>query len=444
MFNLRSLASVIVISILILSPLSINVQAQSQTNGIGLTIAKINQLDNGKILGAEVYNPDPTKLNSYSTRVKVTPDDDIRYRWGGFLIDIKNVDAPIKAKSGYIKVYLGNEAKTENFIANAGANLPIKDIKSKLKEGENTILLQVVSNDGKAITPTTEISLTFQFTSESTLPGIEIASPKSGSVLTSTIIQDFDIKTPNFTLENNPTAKASTTSGKMAIYWDEVKPEKLIATVYKNQFKSSDYDFSKIEDGTTRKLIFVLKDGKDNEYKPSITANLDIKANFRGSIDIGLPKISILQPDKSSTNINLGEDDKISVQVSNFALVDNTNDKISEDGKGVLQVSIDGKKVAENLNKTQFTLGELNIGAIDKGQKELTVELVSKNFEKLNPVVSDSLKFNYIPSLNNASLSATDNANSNQDTQNPAWKIVIIVLIVILIIGGIAVLITKA
>ena len=418
--------------------------AQSKTNGISLALAKINQLEAGKIVAAEVFNPDPTNTNAYSTRVKVTPDDDLRYRWTGFIIDIKNVGTTPKAKNGYIKVYLGNEAKEENFITNAGANLPFKDVKDKLSQGENTILLQVVTNDGKPIVPATELTLTFDYTSESTLPGINIVSPKPGAILAPTVIQDFNIKTPNFTLENNPTAKASPNAGKMAIYWDEIKSEKLIATVYKNEFKSSDYDFSKIEDGLDRKLIFVLKDSKDNEFNPSIQSSVTVKANFRGTIDIGLPKISLIQPDKSSTNLDLKESDKISVKIDNFELVDNTSDKKPEDGKGVLQVSIDGKKVADNLNETEFTLADLDIGILEKGQKELKVELVSKNFETLIPEAVDSVKFNFVPSLESISQNTTAEAASLEESQNPAWKIVIVVLIVILIIGGIAVLITKA
>jgi len=418
------------------------VLAQSQTNGIALGIAKINQLSNGKIAAAQVRVPDTTKPNAYTTDAKITPDDDIRYRWTGFILDIKNVDAAVKSKNGYIKVYTGTEAKTENFIANAGANLPIKDIKTKLKEGSNTILLQVVTNDGKPIVPATEVSLTFNFTPDSSLPTIDIVSPKPSAILAPTITQDFDIETPNFTLVNDPTAKVSNSSGKMAIYWDEVKPEKLIATIYQNKFKSTDYDFSKIEDGLDRKLIFVLKDSKDNEYRPSIQNTLNIKANFKGTVDIGLPKITIVSPDKSATNIDLKEGDKISVKIDNFSLVDNSTDKTPEDGKGVLQVSIDGKKVPDIISKTEFTLGELNIGTLEKGQKEITVELVSKNFEKLNPVTSDSMKFNFLPTTQS---SASNISTSNiDDTQNPAWKIVIVVLIVILIIGGIAVLITKA
>ena len=183
--------------------------AQSKTNGISLALAKINQIVAGKIVAAEVFNPDTTNLNAYSTRVKVTPDDDLRYRWAGFIIDIKNADTTPKAKNGYIKVYLGKEAKEENFIANAGTNLPIRDIKDKLSEGENTILLQVVTNDGKPLVPATELTLTFDYTPESTSAGINIISPKPGAILAPTVIQDFNIKTPNFTLENNPTAKSS-------------------------------------------------------------------------------------------------------------------------------------------------------------------------------------------------------------------------------------------
>lgn len=418
------------------------VLAQSQTNAIALGIAKINQLSNGKIAVAQVRVPDATKPNSYTTDAKITPDDDIRYRWTGFILDIKNVDAPIKSKNGFIKVYTGTEAKAENFIANAGANLPIKDIKDKLKEGSNTILLQVVANDGKPIIPVTEVTLTFSFTPDSSLPTIDIVSPKTGAILAPTITQDFNIETPNFTLVNDPTAKVSNTSGKMAIYWDEVKPEKLIATIYQNKFKSTDYDFSKIEDGLDRKLIFVLKDSKDNVYKPSIQSTLSIKANFKGTIDIGLPKISIISPDKSATNIDLKESDKITVKIDNFSLVDNATDKTPEDGKGVLQVSIDGKKIPDIITKTEFTLGELNTGTMEKGQKEITVELVSKNFEKLNPISTDSIKFNFVPTTSSSNTNA--NIANIDDTQNPAWKIVIVVLIVILIIGGIAVLITKA
>jgi hypothetical protein len=418
------------------------VLAQSQTNGIALGIAKINQLSNGKITAVQVRVPDSTKPNAYVTDVKLTPDDDIRYRWSGFILDLKNVEAAPSSKNGYIKVYTGTEAADDKFIANAGTNLPLKDIKDKLTEGPNTIMLQVVTNDGKPLLPLTEITLTFEYTSESTLPGIDIVSPKQGAILASTINQDFDIKTPNFTLVNDPTARATNTSGKMSIYWDEVKPEKLIATIYQNNFKSTDYDFSKIEDGLDRKLIFVLKDSKDNEFVPSIRSTLNIKSNFKGTVDIGLPKVTIVSPDKSATNIDLKESDKIIVKIDNFILEDNGTDKVAEDGKGVLQVSIDGKKLPDIITKSEFSLGELNVGVLEKGQKEISVELVSKNFEKLNPVASDSIKFNFVPSVD--ILTSDENLASQNDAQNPAWKIVIVVLIVVLIIGGIAVLITKA
>jgi len=444
MFKLGKITqSFVFVSLLVLTLCPVFSFAQSRTNGISLALAKLNQLEAGKIVGAEVFNPDPTNLNIYSTRVKVTPDDDLRYRWAGFILDIKNAGTTNKTNNGFIKVFSGKESSQDNFITNAGANLPIKDIKDKLVEGENAILLQVVTNDGKPFLPLTEISFTFNYTALSTLPGIEIISPKAGAVLSSNIFQDFNIKTPNFILENNPTARASSTSGKMAIYWDEIKPEKQIATIYKNEFKSSEYDFSKIEDGLDRKLIFVLKDSKDSQFKPSITSTLSVRSNFRGSIDIGLPKLNFVTPDKSSTSLNISEDDKISIQVDNFELVDNTTDKKPEDGKGVLQISLDGKKIGDSLTKTEFTLGELNIGNLEKGQKELTIELVSKNFETLNPIAKDSIKFNFIPSEKLANAQSLNNATLDE-SQNPAWKIVIIVLIVILIIGGIAVLITKA
>ncbi|GAB4145156.1 MAG: hypothetical protein OHK0017_04470 [Patescibacteria group bacterium] len=403
---------------------------------------KVNQVKDGKTVSTPATRPDATaNPNSYTTTAKLTPDDDIRYSWNSFFIDLKNVGATPKASNGYLKVYAGTAAKEEAFITNAGQNLPIRNIKDKLTEGQNTILFQLVSNDGKPVTPTTEVTFSFDFTSASILPSVKVTSPKDGAILSGTAVQDFKIETPNFTLENNATLKQG--SGRLTVYWDEVKDDKLVGTVYKNEFRSDELDFAKIPDGKDRKLIFVLRDNKNNPLNPSAEASLTVRTNYQNTIDIGIPRITIVLPNKADKDIALNEYDKIAVKVENFNLVDNTADNNPEDGKGVLQVSLDGKKVGENLTKTEFTLADLNIGTLEKGQKELKVELVQKNFEKLSPEAIDTLKFQYEPKLTaNTSTQATD--TTTDEVQNPAWKVIIVILVVILIIGGIAVLITKA
>lgn len=379
---------------------------------------------------------------------ELTKDDDIRYRWAG--VDLNTKYNKIAASGGgYIKIY-NNEVKPENFLADQGVdNYPLKvnDIAPKLANGQNKLQFVYVSaNTNTGYLP---VTFTFNFKNGSNKPAISVLKPDVGSVFMNGVEQNIQLQLNNFSLSNQVSGEKNI--GKVKIYFEETKPANLVGTIasgiqqdnkYLVSLKSSDLNLAKVPDSNQTKLIFALSDTSDN--LTGVQAELVVQTNYNSSLNVGLPRVLILEPKKDRSNNKVDNNTQFLLQVENFQILkdrQNLGTKPTADQKkGYLQIIITSGDKSQPIqpiwSKNDFTLNEIGYTDTLEGQRTIKIQLVNENFETLKPEATDSIEIFYTP------------ANANQNTQeggvqNNSWRVVIITLTVILIVGGISVLITR-
>jgi hypothetical protein len=432
-----SLVGLVVVLVIVLSYVSLPVLAQSTTNAILLSISRVTK--DGKVQDTRRID-----TNNWVYEGELNLDDAIRYQWNAVSLDLSCKDKPTRA-CGYLKIYLNNDSSENNLILDYGSSpLPVDKLAPKLAEGKNTLMFVYIDSTGKPAVPATKVLFTFNFKNTTNKPTIKVVSPAEGALLAKGINRDFVLELTNFQLES--TNSNTPNRGKINIYHTEPKASNLIGTLTTStagadnkatvKFNSKDLEFYKAPDSLSTVLYFVLT--KTSGESLNIGTTLKVKTNYNGSINVGLPRVTIQEPRKDRTDLTVDGNRKFIIQVENFQILDELGKGGMEEGKGYLQIFIDDAPIKTFWPKTDFSLNEIGAGELTEGRKTIKVQLVNKDYTKLVPEAVDSVDIVFVPKLQE-----TNNGSGETQVQSNTWRIIILILTVVLIIGGIAVLITK-
>ena len=431
------LFSIIAMFALLFTPLSIVVLTQqSTTNAINLKISKV--VKNKKDEATKQTSP-----NVWTYDGELANDDSIKYAWSGVDLDVKYKTRPAKS-GGYLKIYKDDDSNESNLITEYGTSpLPLSRLNGRLIEGDNKLLFVYIDSNAKA---SAKVVFSFKYKPASTDPAIQVLQPDPSSVLAKGIDQNFVLKLTNFALESTPSGKEN--RGKLNVYFNEVKSGvNLIQTLNFSKdlgnneaqadFNTKDVDLAKLKipDSTTTKLIFVLtkSNGELLPYRTEYT----VQTNYNNSLDVGFPRVTILEPRADRTDLQVDGDRKFILQVDNFTILQDRKDGPNEPKTGYLQIFVDETPRKIVFPKTEFSLNELGINDLADGKRTVKVQLVNKDFTKTVPEATASIDIVY------TNKTATATELQTPQVQNNNWRVVIVILTVVLVIGGIAVLITK-
>ena len=434
------LVSTVSVFSLVFSFASLKTSAQAVSNPINLQISAVTK--DGQFQATRAVG------NDWIFDGELGLSDTIRYRWKGVDINLKYKTSPVLG-GGYLKVYLDSVSEANLLIEQGTDNYPMKisDISGKLKNGLNKILFVYVNPLVKD--PFTPVAFTFNYKDANSQPKIEVLKPQPGAVFMGQTDQSVVIKLTNFKLVNQE--QKQTGIGRMMVYFNEVNGGGFLGTIktssaqkdgtFEVRFSETDIDFSKIPDSPATKLIFVLVDSQEKEI--GAKAEISVQTNYKGSADVGLPKITIIEPNKDRSDLSTTGETKFLVAVENFKILTErpaAGGIDSTSKEGFLQIIVVTGDKSEPLQpiwgKTSFTLNEIGFSSDSEGQKKVVVQLVDKNFQRLKPQATDQIDVFYKPAT-------ASNSNSSVDVQNNTWRIAIIIMTVVLIIGGITILITK-
>lgn len=419
--------------------MSVLAQTSSEGNSIGLEITRVTK-------DGQVKDTKKESSTSWSFNEDLNLDDFIRYRWNTVALDLKYKDKP-DTSGGYLKIYIDDDSNQTNLIGEYGSSpLPLSSISSKLKDGSNKLLFVYIDKTGQPANPQTKVFFSFNFKNISTKPKINIISPLPDTLLAKGVIKDCVIDLQNFSLENTDTGNP--VKGKLNLYYNEVSTANFIATFSSStnvddkaqlKFSTKDIQLDKIPDNLATKLIFVLT--KTNGDLLDTRAEVQVKTNYQNQINVGIPKVTILEPKNDRTDLSVTGNQVFLIGIDNFELLKERS-KNSNDGKsGYLQVLIDDAPYKILWPEKSFSLND--IGYIDQieGRKTVKVQLVNKDFSKLDIEATDSRNIIYVPDKKSAIQTNQDDTESG--IKNSNWRVIIIILTVVLIIGGISILITK-
>lgn len=389
-------------------------------------------------------------INKFSFSEGLGDGDSIKYSWDNTRILTSFKDKPALC-CGFINAYLEDETIDSNFLFTTGSDdYPIKVSKfaSKLKTGKNTLILVFFNHTNKATT--NKSTLTFDYTSTTNpalKPQITVVKPSPGAVFSKEVTQNIVLDIDNFTLSKDSDNKSESV-GKLNIYANDTA--NLLETIdngsssaggkLRVDFKPETIaKFSKLPDSKNTKLIFQLV--TQSKAEPVAESTFEVITNFNKSTDVGLPTILITDPSKESTLTSVTEDKVFLLDYQNFTVLDkepvqnNTNPSNKE---GFIQIFVNNVPIVTKWPKKDFTLKDIGYTSQDGGEREIKVQLVNVNYEKLSPDASDKVKVQFVN--NTASVTKKQDI----ETQSSNWKIIIIVLTVILIVGGILISITKS
>lgn len=407
---------------------------QSATNPISLAISKVTR--NG-----QAENTKKDGVNNFVYENELNLDDDIRYGWLGTDLNLKYKTTPAIG-GGYLKIYLNDDSSEANLITEYGTSpLPVSALKSKLVEGQNKILFVYVDSTNRFASQPTKVAFTFKFKKASNLPNIQVLEPTPNSVIGRGADKDISIQLTNFELENSDSRLPN--RGKLNVYANTVLDQNRLGIFSVSQnvqgniyvrFNTRDLETSRIPDGLATQLIFNLT--KTDGTLLNFQNTLQVRSNYNGSLDVGLPRVTITEPRKDRTNLTVDGNQKFIVQVDNFTILTETSKEANEDTKGYLQIYVDNKPLKILWPKNTFTLNEIGLNDVAEGRKTVKVQLVNKNYTKLSPEASDSLEIIFAPKFN-------ENLNNSPQVENQSWRIVLVIVTVVLVVGGISVLITR-
>jgi hypothetical protein len=441
-FNLAQILSTTFAFLVLISQLvgvsSISTLATGSSKDIKFAISKV--VKDGKDIktdGAE---------RSFSFSDSLSPTDAIKYQWEGVDINTKYRDNPA-VSGGYLKVYLNDETKDSNFLTDSGTdNYPLKlaNFTDKLNPGKNTLIFQFVNSDGQKSNRTT---FNFNFSTDSIKPKITVIKPAENFVFAKGISQVINLELQNFKLT---TLNEKTLGlGKLNIYANDLN--NLVGTMTSgteladNKFRvdilpEALTNFEKLPDSKDTTLIFQLINSGTTDVVA--TQNLKITTNYTGTIPTTYSTVKFIDPTKDSAAQPVTDDRKFLTEVKNFAILDkaplNNSDKPNGQ-KGFYQIFIDNKPIQTMWSKPDFTLKEIGYVSNENGEKEVRVQLVDSFFSKLVPEATDKIKIQYNLSKNQEKKNILETG-----VQTNNWKIIIIILTVILVLGGILISITRA
>ena len=416
------------VTLLVSFPLTIN--AQTAPTNINLEIPFVNSGESKQAT---------TKTGSGTWEYKdqtLTLDDAIRYGWKGVDLNTKYVNTPALS-GGYLKVYLGSR---ENFLFDYGSSpLPINELGESLVNGENTVIFVFYNANGET---NTTAQITFNFENSSSEPAIKVISPEANTIFTEESEDvTFEIELSNFTLENRNSNQPN--KGKMSLYYNQKTSQNFLGTFDFSKaiddqrslvtFNGTDVGLDKIPDSKDTELIFVLTN-IDGSFLP-YEKKLNIVSNYQGTINVGLPSVTIAEPAKGSSELNIDGKRAFILQIENFEILSKyENDERAN--TGYLQIYVDNTPIKNRWSKAEFTLNEIGYAPTNEGRKTIRVELVDQEFNSLNPRAEDSIDIFYqFPEI--------DDSETALSVDSSNWRVIIIILVILVIVGAIGILITK-
>ena len=421
------------ILVLVSSPVFVVAQ-QSTTNPINLAISKVS-------VGGKIENTRKDGSNNFIYDNELNLDDDMRYGWAGTDLNLKYKDAPAVG-GGYLKIYLNDDTNEANLITEFGSSpLPVVKLRSKLVEGANKILFVYIDSTNRFPTQPTKVSFSFKFKNFTSQPQIQVIEPSPNTVIGRGADKDISLQLINFELENADSRLPN--RGKLNVYVNQVLDQNRLGIFSVSQnvqdkiyvrFNTRDLETTRIPDGTATQLIFVLT--QTNGTISNIQNSLQVRSNYNGSLDVGLPHVTITEPRKDRTNLTIDGNQKFILKVDNFTVLTEATKDTNEDMKGYIQIYVDNKPLKTLWPKTDFTLNEIGLSDTVEGRKTVKVQLVNKNYTKLSPEATDSIDIIFAPKFN-------DNNSQTPQVENQSWRIVLVIITVVLVVGGISVLITK-
>jgi len=384
--------------------------------------------------------------NNYIFDGGLTLDDEIRYMWKGVLLNTKYAKNPAVG-GGYLKVYKNDDSTPDNFIADVGAdNYPLKisTLASKLTPGQNNLLFVYYDHTGPAV-PSTKVAFSFQFEGVSSQPQIKIIEPSAGTKFAKGVQKRFTLELQNFQLQNIP--REDPKIGKLNIYHTEINPANFLATIssstneggkqvvkFTNEILGD--KFSALPDSLENKLIFVLTD-KDGKALTQTQNSVLVTTNFQNTLNIGFPKIEITEPSQNRSTLVIDPDQKFILKIENFELLNQPVDLANianTEGKGYLQIFVNNQPLKTNETNTTFTLKDLGVSTFNE-KITVMVQLVNINNTTLSPEAKATIDVIIQPK--------SGDIQDASGVENNNWRLIIVFLTIILVVGGIALLITK-
>lgn len=420
----------------------IRVFSQNLPNEIGLSVPFVTK--NGSKL--ETKNTG----NSWLFDGELGESDLIRYGWKNKNIDIACKTTP-KIGCGYVKVFLNDDSKVENVIAENGGNpLPISKISPKLTPGLNRIMLVFIDETNDAGKAKTKVNFSFNYKTVRDQPQISVLEPSEGSLFMEDSLKiapvKFRIELANFSLESQNTN--SPQKGMLKVYLNAIKGKPLAIIKSSREiapgrelveFTSKDFDPEiVIPDSKTTKLYFSLTKG-DGELMDN-NASREVITNYGKTLqDIGIPEVLITEPKIDRKDLQVDGDRKFLLEIKNFSILESQSEGENVQKTGYLQVFIDDLPVKTVWGKPEFTLNEIQYGDTALGKKTVRVQLVNKDFTRLSPEASNSLDIIYKPK----SVESGKVSGQAIQVENSNWRLIIVGIIVLTIIIGISILIFK-
>jgi hypothetical protein len=399
--------------------------------------------------GTDVKDTKLVSPQNWSTDEVLNLDDTIRYRWKNVVLDEKYKTSPAP-NAGYLRVYKDDETKPENFLADNGSSpFSLSKVSGKLQDGDQKLIFLYVDSSGNPVS-TTKSTITFKFQGISTKPSMKILSPETGSLFAKNLSREFNIELTNISLDISDTPQQP--KGKVSVYFNEVKPENFLSAFSRStdlpdkkallKFDTTDasINWERIPDSLNTKLIFSLTNVKGDPL--GIEQTLEVKTNYQNQINLGLPRVSIVEPKQDRSDTTTTSEQKFILKVENFELLGERSDKQKDGKSGYLQILIDDAPYKIIWGKQTFSLNEIGYIGDEEGRRTVKVQLVNTDFTKLDSPSSDTREIIHKPSAK--STQANQNVNE-EDTvvASNSWRTIIIILTIILIVGGIAIIITK-
>ena len=423
-----------------LNSVALFAQGIKPTNGIGLEVSRVTK-------DGQARETTEDTSNNWSFADTLNLDDLIRYRWSSVALNVKYKDNP-DSSGGYLKVYSGDDSKPENLVLDYGSSpLALTSISGKIKDGPNKLVFVYIDKTGLPAVPATKVTFAFNFKKISTKPKITIVSPTPDALFTKGVSKDITIGLQNFALEN--TDSNNSNKGKLNLYYNEVIPANFLSSFSSSKqiddtksevtFSSKSIDLEKIPDSLTTKLIFVLT--KTNGDLLDTREEVQVKTNYQNKLDVGIPRVTILEPKNDRTDLSVSGSEIFLIGIENFELLKERTSGINDGKSGYLQIFIDDAPYKILWPEKSFSLSQ--IGYVDQleGRKTVKVQLVNRDFSKLDIDASDSRNIIFTPEkTQNSDDTATQ---KDSGVKNSNWRVIIIIFTVALIVGGIAILITK-
>jgi hypothetical protein len=415
---------------------------QTTTNSINLQIIKVtkdNQTLNTKSLGD----------NKWSFDQPLGDKDEIRYGWRDVYLDTSYKNKKI-SNAGYIKLYKNDDSSEDNFIKDIGSSpLKIDSIKDSLEVGNNQLLFVYIDSSRPESIDT---KVLFNFVYQEGVffgsgPFIEVLEPAKGQIFVPGVDKDFKLRVKNFELVENFSEDLN--SGKIKVYFNKPIEENFLGVIDASDkqeedgevfvsFNNQDFQFDKIPDSQDTKIIFEMVAG-EKETKVGQASQISVKTNYGSSIDLGLPSIKFINPKSNNSVISITRDTKFVFDINNFEIFKNDdNDVQNEADKGYVEIRIDDGLInnPKDFEDRSFSLNSLSVPLDDNLDHQISIELINKNSTRLEPPTKDTLRIKVEKDLK-------DKPDTRVEVESNNWRLVIIGITIILVVGGISVLITK-